>query len=747
MVNFLIKYRLWISAAILLSLLGTIFVLKDGVSFDNSLDIWFVQNDKVYEDYVDFRQRYANDEVVAIYAKSGNFFNIDVINRMDKMCNEIDSLPFVRKVISIANAPYITSTIMGPMVSPLISNAPQSQRDIEILEARIMRIPHFKNTFLDKKCEGFMAYAMLQSPSGKAVDPKTIRDIKNIAFKYFENVHFGGIPVINESLNTTASSESKKLSILSIITVIALLFLFLRSWRYVLISVLSVFIPVIWLFGGFTFWGGSFNMITIVIPTLLLITGTATSIHIVNICHIYSIQSELTPFEALKKALDYVFWPCFFTATTTMAGFASLLASPIEGIKQIGILSSIGVGLVFICSFVVTAMAFILLPPKKHIKSIEIQQFSPKTKSILSFFNKMNKRLPSIPMIIFPATIAISLLLLGKIDVETHTFDYLDRHSAAYIDNQIIEQSVGPYLPVEMLISKDTAFTASELHKIFNFQKALVDSKLIDNVYSPINLMGYLNTVVFNSKQPNLPEGMGSTEWIKNLYLKNRNANFLRYDNDPFSEIRISANTYIQSSKYYERLEDSIHNKFTEIFPERSGICFSMRGYIPMYVSMNRHITQGQIKTFFVAFILILILIVICFKSIKLALIALVPNLFPIALVLIIMAVFGIPIDQGTALITCVILGVAFDDSIHLIYAYRNWKKNGLSSFDATEKGLETTASAMISTSIALFAGFAIIATIGVGGLVSFGLLCAIAVFGSILGNIWLFPLLLKKVK
>jgi predicted RND superfamily exporter protein len=130
-----------------------------------------------------------------------------------------------------------------------------------------------------------------------------------------------------------------------------------------------------------------------------------------------------------------------------------------------------------------------------------------------------------------------------------------------------------------------------------------------------------------------------------------------------------------------------------------------------------------------------------------LSLLALTPNLFPISLVLLAMYFLQIPIDQSTALITCVILGIAFDDSIHLIYSFRNHQQLGLNPFQATDKALQTTASAMISTSIALFAGFIIIATTSVAGLMYFGILCSIAVVGSILGNIWLFPLLLKKIK
>jgi uncharacterized protein len=732
------------SLIIVLSLFISLFFLRNGINVNNSLDIWFVQNDTVYENYIDFRNRYANDEAIAIYVKSGVVFSPEVLGSLIGMCNQFDSLSFVKSVFSIANAPYISNTFFGPVVSPLISSPPKSQQEANTIKEKVNRIPHYTKTLIDKAQKGFMVYVMIKPENGES-NTQIVNSIRKIAYDHFQSIHFGGIPIINESLNETAASESRTLSFLSILAVVVFLVLFLRNWRYVIISVLSVLIPVIWLFGAFTALGGSFNMITVVVPTILLITGTATSIHIINICHRFYTQESLTKNEALKKALTYVFWPSFFTATTTMAGFASLTVSSIEGIKETGILAAAGVGLVFIASFVVTAIAFLVLPASKNSSNDSNEQLSPKTLSVLKFFSEINRRMPKLAIILIPATILLSFLFINKIDVGTHAFDYINKHSTTYIDNDIIEKSVGPYLPVEILISSDSTFSAADLHKIYEFQKLLETRVGIANLFSPLDLMAYLYSSIQKSDSIGLPQGKGTTEWVKNLYLKNRSKNFQKYDNEDFSEIRLSGNTYIGSSSVYQNLSNAINNAFTHIFSTDESIKLSIRGYLPMYVAMNNYIISGQIKTFVIAFILILVLIIISFKSLKLALMALLPNLLPVSMVIITMALLKIPMDQSTALITCVILGIAFDDSIHLIYAYQKHKRKGLDSPMATQKALETTSSAMISTSIALFAGFAIISTLSATGLFYFGLLCSIAVVGSFIGNFWLFPLMLKK--
>lgn len=744
MLTILTKYYKVLVVIIAFLILASVFALRKGIVINNSIDTWFVHDDSVYEDYIDFRDRYANDEVIAIYVKSGAVFTLDVVQRMKKMHDEFSELPQVKEVFSLCNAPYISSTALVPRVALLLPAMPVTQADVDVFSARVNTVPHYRTTLLDKTQEGFMVYVMLHPCSGDCVT-QAILSVTQIAATYFSEIHYGGIPVINESLNSTAASQSVRLSVLSVITVVVLLLLFLRSWRYVLISVLSVFIPVVWLFGGYTALGGAFNMITVVVPTLLLITGTATSIHIINICHRFYHKSDLGLTETLRKALVYVFWPCFFTATTTMAGFASLAVSPIDGIRETGILAAIGVGLVFVCSFVVTAIAFLLFPPRKTLTIEMDSSLSPQAKGFVSFFSRINIRTPRFAIILFPSAILFSLFFVGKISVGTHAFDYIERQSATYADNTVIEHNVGPFLPVELLVTSDSTFTAQELHSLFEFQKSLMSNRVISNVFSPIDIMVYLNNAISRSRDFTLPKGLGTTEWLKNQYLRNRSKNFPKYDNEPFTEIRISGNTPIGSSQDYVNVSTSIKYEFSKIFPENSRVKLSIRGYLPMYVAMNSYIINGQIKTFFVAFFLILLLIIICFKSIKLALLALIPNLFPIALVILAMSVLKIPIDQSTALITCVILGIAFDDSIHLIYAYRNRLQKGYNNIAATDIALSTTASAMISTSIALFAGFAIIASVSTVGLMYFGLLCAIAVLGSFLGNFWLFPLLLKK--
>lgn len=746
MLNLLTRYHKLLSIVIALSVIGSIFLLRNGITIDNSLETWFVHNDKVYDNYIDFRERYANDEVVAIYVRSGNVFSPVVIEKMVAMCSQIDSLESVKSVFYLANAPYISSSFFGPVVTPLINTLPRNDDDVELLKSKIEKVTHYKNILIDKKSEGFMAFAMLYPSTDAHYSSTCIEQIQDVSLKHFEKVHFGGIPVVNKSLNETADKESRKLSVLSILAVFALLMIFLRNWRYVFISVLAVLIPVVWLFSGYVYFGGTLNMITVIIPTILLITGTATSIHIINICHRFIAEShDVSPSKSLVKALKYVFWPCFFTATTTMAGFISLVASPIDGIQEVGILSAIGVGLVFICSFVVTPIA-ILLFPSKRINAEQSLQLSSKSTFVLDFINTLNRRFPRLALILFPATIALSIALMWKIGIGTNTFDYLDKRSSAYADNFIIENEVGPFMPVELLITKDSSFNATDLHNIFRFQKELNKSGIVSNVFSPLDIMVYLNQTIYGVSSNQLPAGKGSTEWVKNLYLKNRNKGFQRYDNEDFTEMRISANTLVGTSAEYSVKQEKIIELFGKTFGDR-GISLSVRGYMPMYVAMNNHIINGQIKTFLIAFTLILFLIVICFKSLKLALLALTPNLFPISLVLLAMYFLQIPIDQSTALITCVILGIAFDDSIHLIYSYRNHQRLGFSSSEATNLALQTTASAMISTSIALFAGFIIIATMSVAGLMYFGILCSIAVVGSILGNIWLFPVQLKKIK
>ncbi|MBS4012910.1 MAG: MMPL family transporter [Bacteroidetes bacterium] len=743
----LTKYHKAIGIIIILSVLGSFYLLKDGIRIDNSLDIWFVQDDEVFENYTDFRKRYSNDEIVAIYVRSVDAFDIKVVEKMMLMSSEIDSLDFVHSVFSPASAPFIAATSLGPRISALLPSVPQSEHQINIFKNRINSYPHYKSLFFDKYEKGFMVYAMLRAVEGELSNPEYVTEIKEIVNKYFYQAHYGGIPIINEALNNTTAKESAKVSILSILAVIVLLFVFLRKWRYVVISVLSVLIPVIWLFAAFTYFDGAFNMITVVIPTLLLITGTATSIHIVNICHREFVSSSASVEESLKKALKYVFVPCLFTATTTMAGFISLYASSIEVIKQTGILAAIGVALVFICSFVVTAVAFLLFPPKKEKLNYQSIQLASKTNLITGFFSKVNIKQPKLVMIIFPLTIVIALFSITKMRTETYPFDYLEKNSTVLNDNFIIEENVGPFLPVEILLIKDSAFNLYDIQKVIDFKTKLNETGYFANLFSTADILGYLNSALYKSDNHYFPNNVVVAERLLQIYLQNRTDKFQKYDNEDFTELRISATTKIASSADYEIILEKIFAAFNEVFTNSEGITLSPRGYLPMYVEMNNHIIWGQIRTFLIAFFLILALIVLCFKSFKLALLSLLPNLFPIALILIVMWMFGIAVDQSTAVITCIILGVAFDDSIHLMYAYQKERKKGASAKVAADISLDRTASAMISTSIALFAGFAIIASSSITGLSYFGILCAIAVTGSLLGNIWLFPLLLGKLK
>ena len=169
------------------------------------------------------------------------------------------------------------------------------------------------------------------------------------------------------------------------------------------------------------------------------------------------------------------------------------------------------------------------------------------------------------------------------------------------------------------------------------------------------------------------------------------------------------------------------------------------QGFLPLYVKMTDFITNSQVSSFLMAFLFAGILLLVCFKNIKVVLLSILPNLIPIAFVAIAMTVLHWRLDTATVMIAAIILGIAVDDTIHFLHTYFLKRKKGEACEVAVKYAMDIAGRAVRLTSVALIAGFLIIGFSEIKNLQHFGILSALAVFMALVADLIVLPAMLLK--
>lgn len=222
------------------------------------------------------------------------------------------------------------------------------------------------------------------------------------------------------------------------------------------------------------------------------------------------------------------------------------------------------------------------------------------------------------------------------------------------------------------------------------------------------------------------------------------NNEFYKLFSNDFKTAGITIGVKELKTSELERLLDQIESNFEHFF-DPSEYQLKVNGFSVVFAQLNNFILETQFKSFFAAFFVAFLCLWYFIKSFKTTILVLIPNILPLAILAIFMNLLDIPLDVSTAMITPIMLGIAMDDTIHLVYKYRRSKSVRGSAEQRMDKAMHYTGSALFSTTIALVAGFLIIASSAVPSVRDFGVLCAVTVAIALITDVIYLPALLKR--
>ena len=737
----IIKFRIAIIIGLAVLMAYSGFQTLNKLRIDNSLSIWFLEDDPSYKAYIDFQKEFGSDEIFVGMFPVDNAIGKSEKQQLLKLHDAIDKLPYVKTSFSIAKAKYPVFANNAIRFEDLYN----TNRSEKGLKSVLSKLPNITSQLISEDLKNQFFYIQLNpTPTIEAKRKDILGEVTAIIEQNYSNYYLTGPPVLNEAYSKGIYKESLVFGSLTVIFITLMLLFMLPNKRYLIVSLLAVAVPVSILFGIITSFGFALNMISMLIPTILMVYSVSDAVHIINIYHKEGLKNNYSSkTQLLTIAIKKSFVPCFYTTLTTFVGYFALYLSPLPAFKNMGVFTCIGLLLSFVLVYVIAIIGFSFMSldfkaakPLFTIKGFNQHKF-------IDWLNRFTTVYQNKIIIVFTLILFYGIYSIFQVKIDTDSTNLLAEGKTKQ-DARFVESNLNGSSRMQLDISAkngDKIINRNALKQLEDFQNKLEENPVINAPVSVVNIKNFLE-----KRTPVLFQSNVSEAAIKNTLssVDNENNSFFKLFSNDLTSAGITISFKEMKTSELEQLIQSIQSDFNDTF-NTDDYTLKINGFAVVFAQLNNFILQTQFRSFFAAFFVAFLCLLVFIKNIKTTLLVLIPNILPLAILAILMSWLNIPLDVTTAMITPIMLGIAMDDTIHLVYKYRKTKKNLANSEIRMDKAMHYTGSALISTTFALVAGFLIIASSATPSVQDFGLLCAVTVAIALITDIFYLPALLKR--
>jgi len=605
----------------------------------------------------------------------------------------------------------------------------------------------------------------------KRKNEETIRAIRNIIKPTKENeiIFLGGLGMITNDVIEYVKQDLKIFGFSILMFLLVTLIIIFRQLRWIIIPIVTCFFSVVITSGILAVFGWNITIISSNFISLQLIFTMAIIVHLtVKYRELYSINSDNSQKELLVDTLSSMAKPCFYTVATTIVGFSSLVFSGLLPVINFGWMMSIGIIISLVSSFILFPILQIYL--NKIPPNISFERMFP----LPEFFSKISTFIGK--KVIFIALIILIFGLVGIIQlrVENSFIDYFKNNSEIYKGLKLIDQKLGGTtllditIDLEELVREDIYIDEGDTFEDDEFDFLEEDSESIDNTnqlfFTSSKMELITNIHDYLDQQPEIGKVMSFATLLKVGKELNNKKDLdiiqlaLLYSELPEEYRNIIVSPYLSiehnQAKFSLRIIDSMPglrrneliNRLKFEIPNKVNINSERIHYsnvLILYNNMLQSLFKSQILTLGTVIILLLLMFLMLFRSLKTSLIALLPNIISISLVLGFMGWFKIPLDMMTITIAAISMGIAVDNTIHYIYRFKNELQKDNNYALSMYRTHMSIGFAMYYTSVTIIVGFCILVFSNFIPSIYFGILTSLAMIMALLSSLILLPQLL----
>ena len=741
-------------SSILIIIALVIFTGLAGISaslleFDYDFENFFPQNDPDLDYFLEYRETFENDNdyvLISVGNKKG-IFNTNFLDKANRFAEELATLSHAKEVISPTNikTPIISS--FGAIEVPLLHiNDPIKLKTDSL---RILKSKEYSNTLFSSDLTSICIVVNHTQIITKKASDELLTDIENLILKYkFKELHYAGKIRGQKTYLTKMKFELMLFLTISVILIILFLFISFRSAYGVIVPLITVFISIIGVLGIMQVFGKSLDVMSTLLPTILFVVGMSDAIHILN-RYIEELRSGKEKKEAIKTTFKEVGLATFFTSITTSVGFITLVSVPIKPMQDFGIYSAIGVLLAFTIAITFLPATLSLLKKPTIITKQTKQLFWNKVLSKSFIYVIRNQGKIAIGYFI---VMIISVIGILQLQVDYKLLEDLSEDNPLQQDFRFFENSYSGIRPFEMAIStKDSSsiFTFEVMQQMDKVEKYLYKNYEAGFILSPVSIIKSLNKATHGGSSSffkipsNKKKHQKLLNKLKRFNVENKISNLVNKDK---SIARFTGKMDDVGSKSVKEKNIQFEQFFqSEI--DTNLIEYKLTGTALLVDKNNEFLATNMIIGLAIAFILIALLIGVIFKSIKMALLSIIPNVVPLAFIGGLMGFVGTNINMSTSIIFTIAFGIAVDDTIHFLSKYKIESDKGKSLIYSLKRTYLSTGKAIVITTLILCGGFISLIFSDFKSTFLIGTYVGLILFAAVITDLLLLPVLLLNLK
>ncbi len=564
------------------------------------------------------------------------------------------------------------------------------------------------------------------------------------------NVHTSGMPYIR-TLNSQNIIDEIGMFIGAALLVTSLIFFFFfRSFRATLISMVTVIIGVMWAFGILGLLHYQITVLTALIPPLIIVIGIPNCIFLIN-KYQQEIKNHGNQAKSLQRVISKVGNATLMTNVTTASGFATFMLTNSKLLKEFGAVASINIIAIFLLSLFIIPIvySYMAVPKYKHLKHLNKEWIG-------KFVDWMERMVKEHRISIYVSAIALlcaSIIGIYNINISGSLIEDMPKTKEFYSDIKFYESEYEGIMPLEILVDtkrKKGVMKLATLKRIDALQEHIKDIPEFSKPISITELVKYSKQAYYNNNPEyyQLPNSQERTFILSYAKSSAESSNLLSTYVDSTGQFaRITTFMKDTETERFDRIEEDLKAQIAKIFPpDRYDV--SLTGKALVFQKGTKYLVRNLIISLSLAVLLIAIFMAWMFRSFRMILVSLIPNLLPLLITAGLMGFLGVPIKPSTILVFSIAFGISVDDTIHFLAKYRqeliasNWKIK-----KSVYAALRETGVSMFYTSIVLFFGFSVFTISSFGGTVALGALVSATLLFAMLANLLLLPSLLLSLE
>ena len=715
-------------------------VLASRVTFQNTIDVWFVENDPALANYNELGSHFAADETIVLA------FDADVFSELgyatiERLVGDVREAPHVHRVLSVLDFDMDPLRDLYDWETELPVDWNSRRQDAA---QNSLVTPTFVST--DGRTAGLVIVAKRSASSvtGKgelvaALDQIVARESARSGLEFY----LTGTPVLDHRALVYNKYDTSSVYPFIVPLIFVICWVVFGSASLALIPLVVVVAASAWAFAFMALLGWNANLLTSALLPLLLAIGVADSIHVLVDYDRRRRQSSPDPAGAAARHL----WrPCLFTSLTTSAGLMALLVSSLKPVREFGVIAAIGVLAAF-------ALSMTLIPALLQLASAYIRVTkTPISVRINSLFERLVTHLAAPPRLVARAVVPVGLVVgllaiwsATQLEVGVNPTSWLKQDDPFRMATEYIDERLGGAGAVEFLVRSpgEGLRDINTLRRIDDFERWIETSTLATGCVSGADVIKEATRVASDEGYRTARLPRTTMLFHSMLDLLDVRGELKPWIAPDFEFARISCRTPLSQASDLGRQLDLINREIAMRFDDPS-LSVEPTGYGVLMVQMERHLVESQVQSFAVAFVVVFLMLAAMINSARVAFLAMLPNLLPVAVGLGLMPLFGISLNPGSVMVAAVGLGIVVDDTTHLLVALQR-KLAGTSDVAAALQGAITEIGAQLTlTSLVLIGGMMVLTLGSFAPGVHFGIITMSVVFVALLADLLILPRLLS---